>query len=121
MMIDQFIANLFLARDVAHREHLRTKSYSQHKALGHFYEDIAELADKLTEAYQGRHGIVKNIPILTETEKYDSVLMCMADKLNYIEKNRYKAIEKDDSALQNIVDEIVGEFLSLIYKLENLK
>ena len=120
-MIADFIATLFLARDVAHREHLRTKSYSQHKALGHFYEDIAELADKLTEAYQGRHGIIKEIPILTEKEKYATPLLCIADKLNYIEKNRYKAIEKDDTALQNICDEIVGEFLSLIYKLENLK
>ena len=120
-MISEFIATLFLARDVAHREHLRTKSYSQHKALGHFYEDIAELADKLTEAYQGRHGIIKEIPLLTEEETYKEPLYCIADKLRYIETNRYKAIPKDDTALQNIVDEIVGEFLSLVYKLENLK
>ncbi len=104
-MIDQFIATLFLARDVAHREHLRTKSYSQHKALGHFYEDIAELADKLTEAYQGRHGIIEEIPILTEDEKYATPLLCIANKLGYIEKNRYKAINKEDTALQNIVDD----------------
>lgn len=120
-MIGEFIATLFLTRDVAHREHLRTKSYSPHKALGHFYEDIAGLADKLTEAYQGRHGIIKEIPILTEKEKYREPIYCIADKLAYIEKNRYKAIPKEDSALQNIVDEVVGEFLSLIYKLENLK
>lgn len=120
-MIDNFIATLFLARDVAHREHLRTKSYSQHKALGHFYEDIAEIADKLTEAYQGRYGIIENIPILTEDKKYKEPLYCIADKLAYIEKNRYKCIPKEDTALQNIVDEAVGEFLSLIYKLENLK
>lgn len=120
-MIEQFIATLFLARDVAHREHLRTKSYSEHKALGHFYEDIAELADKFTETYQGRHGLVKKIPILTEDEEYASTLLCIASKLGYIEKNRYKAVEKDDTAIQNIIDEIVGEFLTLIYKLENLK
>ena len=120
-MIDQFIGTLFLARDVAHREHLRTKSYSQHKALGHFYEDIAGLADSLTEAYQGRHGIIPEIPILTESKKYKEALYCLVEKLDYIEKNRYKAIPKEDTSLQNIVDEIVGLFLSLIYKLENLK
>jgi hypothetical protein len=120
-MINEFIATIFLARDVAHREHLRTKSYSQHKALGHFYKDIAELADKLTEAYQGRHGIIKNIPILTEKETYKEPIYCIVEKLNYIEKNRYKCIPKDDTALQNIVDEIVSNFLSLIYKLEQLK
>lgn len=120
-MIEQFIATLFLSRDIAHREHLRTKSYSQHKALGHFYEDIAELADSLTEAYQGRHGIIDDIPILTESKKYKEPVYCIAEKLQYIERNRYKAIAKDDTALQNIVDEIVGLFLSTIYKLENLK
>jgi len=120
-MIDQFIGTLFLARDVAHREHLRTKSYSQHKALGHFYEDIAELMDSLTEAYQGRYGIIPEIPILTEEKKYKEALYCIADKLAYIEKYRYKAIPKEDTALQNIVDEIVGLFLSTIYRLENLK
>ena len=120
-MIEQFIATLFLARDTAHREHLKTKSYAQHKALGNFYEDIAELMDKFTEAYQGRHGVIKNIPILTEKDKYPTALLCMADKLAYIETNRYKAVDKADTALQNILDEIVGEFLSLIYKLENLK
>lgn len=120
-MINEFIATIFLARDVAHREHLRTKNYSQHKALGHFYEDIAELADKLTEAYQGRYGIIKDIPILTETEKYKEPVYCIAEKLQYLERNRYKCIPKEDTALQNIVDEVVGEFLSTIYKLENLK
>jgi hypothetical protein len=120
-MINEFIATIFLARDVAHREHLRTKSYSQHKALGHFYEDIAELADKLTESYQGRYGIIKDIPILTEKEKYKEPIYCFVEKLSYIEKNRYKCIPKEDTALQNIVDEVVGEFLSLIYRLENLK
>jgi hypothetical protein len=120
-MIDQFIGTLFLARDVAHREHLRTKSYAQHMALGSFYNDIADLMDSLTEAYQGRYGIIPEIPILTESKKYKEALYCLAEKLDYIEKNRYKAIPKEDSALQNIVDEIVGLFLSLIYKLENLK
>ena len=120
-MIDQFIGTLFLARDVAHREHLRTKSYSQHKALGHFYEDIAELMDSLTEAYQGRYGIIPEIPILTEEKKYKEALYCIADKLAYIEKYRYKCIPKEDTALQNLVDEIVALFLSTIYRLENLK
>ena len=120
-MIEKFAGMLFLSRDVAHREHLKTKSYSQHKALNSFYEDISELMDDFIEAYQGRHGIIKNIPILTEDEKYDTPLLCLADKLNFIEKNRYKAVDKDDTALQNIIDEIVGLFLTTIYKLENLK
>jgi hypothetical protein len=120
-MIDQFIGTLFLARDVAHREHLRTKSFSQHMALSSFYNEIADLMDSLTEAYQGRYGIIPEIPILTEEKKYKEALYCIADKLAYIEKYRYKCIPKEDTALQNIVDEIVALFLSTIYRLENLK
>lgn len=120
-MIEQFVGMLFLARDVGHREHLRTKSFAQHMALGDFYEGIEDLMDSFIEAYQGRHGIIEEIPILTEEEKYATPLLCIANKLGYIEKNRYKAVDKDDTALQNIIDEIVGLFLSTIYKLENLK
>jgi hypothetical protein len=44
-MIEQLMAILFLSRDLAHREHLRTKSYAQHKALQKFYEGIVEQAE----------------------------------------------------------------------------
>lgn len=52
-MIADLIAVLFLSRDIAHREHLSTTSFSQHMALGEFYPGVIDLADKLAEAYQG--------------------------------------------------------------------
>ena len=120
-MINTFIGVLFLVRDVAHREHLRTTSFSQHMALGSFYQSIIELADTLTEAYQGRHGIIPNIPILTEEGKTGTPADKLRKYLKYVEDNRYHAVEKNDTAIQNIIDEIVGEFLSTLYKLDNLK
>ena len=69
---------------------------------------------------QGAHGLL-DIPILTEKKSYKEALYCIADKLQYIENNRYKAYRKDDTALQNKIDEIVAVFLTAIYKLENLK
>jgi hypothetical protein len=62
-----------------------------------------------------------DIPILTEKKSYKEPLYCIADKLQYVENNRYKAFSKDDTALQNKIDEIVETFLRTIYKLENLK
>lgn len=118
--MNEFIATLFLARELAHRYHLSTKSYSQHKALQNFYEDLLDLIDDLTEMTQGAHGLL-DIPILTEKLSYKEPLYCIADKLQYIENNRYKAYRKDDTALQNKIDEIVAVFLTAIYKLENLK
>ena len=43
---DKFLGMLFLARDVTHSAHLNTRSYAKHKALGKFYPEIIDLADK---------------------------------------------------------------------------
>lgn len=122
-MIGQFIALLFLARDMTHREHLRVSgpgSYARHAALGEFYPAIVELADKLAEAYQGRHGIIKDMPLL-ENEYGDDIVVALERQLKWLETNRDKAVEKGDSALQNIVDEIVSQYLSTLYKLKHLQ
>lgn len=122
-MIDKFLGALFLSRDIAHREHLKTKSYAQHKALGHFYEDIVDLVDSLAETYQGRNGIIENIPIFNELKGGNKGTS--ADKLktilDYIEAERYNAVDKEETAMQNIIDEIVALFLTTLYKLNNLK
>ena len=119
-MIGRLIALLFLSREYAHRAHLRTTSYAQHVALGEFYPSIVDIADSLTEAYQGRHGIVEDIPMLEETDNGDPADV-LARHLDSVEKIRYTAINKTDTALQNIVDEAVAEYLSTLYKLRNLK
>ena len=118
--MNEFIATLFLTRELAHRYHLSTKSYSQHKALQNFYEDLLDLIDDLVEMTQGAHGLL-DIPILTEKSGYKEPLYCIVEKLKYVETNRYKAYSKEDTALQNKIDEIVAVFLTAIYKLENLK
>ena len=118
--MNEFIATLFLARELAHRYHLATKSYSQHKALQNFYEDLLDLIDDLAEMTQGAHGML-DIPVLTEKQSYKEPLYCIVDKLKYVETNRYKAYSQKDTALQNKIDEIVEVFLRAIYKLENLK
>jgi len=118
-MIGRLIAILFLSREMAHREHLRTKSYAQHMALGSFYDSIVDLADSLAEAYQGRHGIIRDIPQLPLDSKgeIDDIL---ERHLDMVEKIRYTAVEKSETALQNIIDEVVSQYLSTLYKLRNL-
>jgi hypothetical protein len=116
----EIIAILFLSRDIAHREHLRTTSYAAHIALQEFYYGIVDLADKLAEVCQGRHGMMKPVPYL-EPEGEPNV----ADELEYqmdeIESARYKAFDKADTPIQNIVDEIVGLYLHTLYKLRRFK
>lgn len=121
-MIGQFIALLFLARDLAHREHFRVTgpgSDAKHRALGDFYTNIIPLADKLVEAYQGRNGIIQDMPLL-ENEYGDDIVVVLERQLAWLEANRYKAVRKEDTALQNMIDEIIGQYLSTLYKLKNL-
>ena len=49
MKASDFVGILFLARDVTHSVHLNTRSYSKHKALQKFYENIIDLADSFAE------------------------------------------------------------------------
>ena len=119
-MIARLIAIMFLSREVAHREHLNTKSYAQHVALGSFYDTIIDNADAIAEAYQGRHGLIGKIPMLTEADTGD-IADILEKHLGMIEKLRYTAVEKTDTPIQNLIDTAVETYLSTLYKLRNLK
>lgn len=119
MSCADFIGTLFLARDVAHSVHLNTRSYAKHKALKGFYEGVVDLADTLAEAYQGRHGLIGPISLMS-AKKTNNILEFLEGQLADIEEMRYKVVDKNDTALQNIIDEIVALYLSTIYKLKFL-
>ena len=119
MKCADFVGTLFLARDVAHSVHLNTRSFAKHSALNSFYDEIVDLADKFAEAYQGRHGLIGPISLMS-AKKTSNIVEFLEDSLADIEKMRYEVCEKTDTALQNIIDEIVGLYLSTIYKLKFL-
>ena len=114
-----FVGTLFLARDVAHSVHLNTRSFSKHSALNEFYDNIVELADKFAEAYQGRHGLIGPITLMG-AKKTGNIVEFLQDSLKDVEDMRYKVCEKTDTPIQNIIDEIVGQYLSTLYKLKFL-
>jgi hypothetical protein len=119
MSCADFVGTLFLARDVAHSTHLSTRSFSKHSALSEFYDNILDLTDKFAEAYQGRHGLIGPITLMS-AKKTGNILEFLEDSLSEVEKMRYDVCKKDDTPLQNIIDEIVGQYLSSIYKLKFL-
>ena len=119
MSCADLIGHLFLARDVTHSVHLNTRSYAKHKALGSFYGKVIDLADDLAEAYQGRHVLIGPIT-LHSAEKTANVVDFLEDSLDKVEKLRYKVCDKDDTAIQNIIDGIVDLYLSTLYKLKFL-
>lgn len=119
MKCADFVGTLFLARDVAHSVHLNTRSFAKHSALNEFYDEIVELADKFAEAYQGRHGLIGPISLMS-AKKTTNIIEFLEDSLADIEKMRFDVCEKTDTPIQNIIDEIVGLYLSTLYKLKFL-
>lgn len=126
MTVEKLLAVMFLSRDVAHRVHWKTKgrgSFSQHMALGSFYDDVVDAADKIAEAYMGRYGSLGDVPFMEPSEKptKDNVDTLLENHMDMIEEGRFEACEKDDTPLQNIIDEAVGLYLTTLYKLRNLE
>ena len=115
----EFVGVLLHSATATHFLHLQTASYASHKALGHYYENIVDLADKYAEAYQGHYGIIP----LTD---YPDEFKVQKDAAEYANSllTFVKGIRGDlpkDTDLQNIIDEIVGEISALVYKLERFK
>lgn len=116
-MFGKFIALLLLSRDTAHRQHWKTESFATHKTLNEFYDSILELTDNLMEKYQGRFGRV-DVPTLDEKDTYSkSPSEVLKKHLDWLEGARYDAVPKEDTALQNVIDEIVAQYLETLYLL----
>ena len=119
MKAADFVGQLFLARDVTHSVHLNTRSFSKHMALGTFYDEIIDLADAFAEAYQGRHGLIGPIT-LTSAKPTKNVIEFLEDSLKQIEAGRYEICDKNDTTLQQLIDNIIEVYLRTLYKLRFL-
>lgn len=112
-----FILTLLHSATNAHLMHFQTKSFSMHKTLQEFYENIVGIVDDYTEAYQGLFGIIENYPEgyhpMEEPIKYFEQLS------KFVETYRKELPQKTE--LQNIIDEMAQLIDSTIYKLTNLK
>ena len=114
-----FVGMLFLARDVAHSVHLNTRSYSKHVALNIFYERIVGAADDFAEAYQGRHGLMGPITLMS-AKKTGNIIEFLEDQLKELEAVRYDVVDKTDTSLQQLIDNIVEIYSRTLYKLKFL-
>lgn len=118
-MIGELVMRLFHARTTAHVLHLKSRSYAKHKALNDFYDGIVDIADSLAEAYQGEHGLIDAYP--PRYNPVDDPLKLVSELAEWIEQNRYDAVEAEDTYLHNIIDEALALCRSTQYKLRFLK
>ena len=112
-----FVSVLFHSGTNAHFMHLQSKSYSQHKALGRYYENVVDLADRYAEAFQGAYDVIDTYPADFHIAKVP---------LTYIQKIKdfvdgMRKVLPDDSHLMNIIDELCELIDTTIYRLRELK
>ena len=113
----EFIAALLHSGTVAHFMHLSTSSYSQHKALRHYYNDIIDAVDSFSECFMGRYEQIKNWP--KEFHNGKDPVEYFSNLKNFVEEARKDLPQ--DTELQNLVDEIADLINSTLYKLRFLK
>lgn len=119
-MIGQLIMKCLHARTAAHVLHLQTRSYAAHMALGGFYDALLPLVDALAEAYQGEYGPIADLHAPYVKPAADPVTL-IEDLRDWIDAQRYKCCDKSETAMQNMIDEIVALCQGTIYKLRFLK
>tara|TARA_R110002126_G_scaffold112176_5_gene250325 strand:- start:529 stop:903 length:375 start_codon:yes stop_codon:yes gene_type:complete len=119
----RYVALLFLARDMAHRAHLKATgpgSFAAHMALGNFYQNIIERADAFAEAYQGRFNELLDIPLL-ENDYAGEIADVLEQQMAWIEDSREEICARNETALHNVIDEAVLLYQSTLYKLRFLE
>lgn len=118
-VIGEFAMCMLNGVTAGHIHHLGTDSYSQHMALGVFYDGLDDLSDKFIEAYQGKYSKI----IFAEKALFlgENGLELVTYIGNEIASYRKMPGFPQDSELQNIVDELADLVASTLYKLRFLK
>jgi DNA-binding ferritin-like protein len=117
----QLISTLLASRTQAHIFHWQVQgpgSYSAHKALNEYYDEIVEHFDGLVESFQGRYGIQKGYTSPASFKEDGQFVTYFEALSKYVETIRTKIPQ--DSYLQNQVDEVVDLIETTKYKLINL-
>ena len=114
----EFILTLLHAATNTHILHLKSKSFSEHMALGTFYEELPGLVDSVVESIQGLTGEIIDYPEMyyrpAATGQQE-----LEELLEFVKENRQ--VLPPDSEVQNEVDNIATLINQTLYKLTFLK
>lgn len=114
--VAEIIGVMFMSRTYAHMAHLKTGSFSQHKALNEFYDGVVDLADSLAEASQGLFGRL-DIPFV---DMMDSVTEPIKGIENQAAKIKQLSSTCSEPYLGNILQEIEALYRKTLYLLKEL-
>ena len=114
--IANIIGVMFMSRTYSHMAHLKTSSYSKHKALNKFYDNVVDLADDLAEAAQGTVGKL-DIPFIGMEGEVLDPITALTGHLSRIEG--YASTCKEEY-LKNIFQEIQALYRKTLYLMKEL-
>lgn len=113
-------SKLFSMRTQAHKFHLDTRSYAEHKTLGELHDKLGDFADEISEKLMGyQKGKRIGVGKLDELQVYsqDAVNKMVKDGMDFSYslyewsgKNKY-------SDLENIAQSLSGLFAETAYQL----
>lgn len=102
--------------------HWQSFGYAEHTALGSYYDTMSGLIDGFVESYQGQFGrvFVDVSKVELEDMKEYSIINYINDTARWLREFKRKLNDSDaynTNALQNMLDEMVGETDKLKYLL----
>ena len=99
--------------------HWQTKSYSQHKAFGMAYEELDGEIDDFLESYQGKYGrVVATSTFEVSLDNYSEKFSETNEEfISFLVSELPSYLDKADTDLLNIRDEILGKINQLKYLL----
>ena len=117
-VIGEFIGTMLHSATITHFMHLKSKKYSEHVALGAFYDEIVELTDSVAEAIQGCYQeIIEDYPTAFGNPSVEPLAYILSLK-EFVATMRDKMPQ--ESNIQNEIDAIATLIDSTAYKLKFL-
>ena len=99
--------------------HWQTMSFGRHKSTDDLVDRLDDNIDKFTEAYMGRYGRPKFTAKTGNIQIYDSndarAPKLLTEAAKWLSKDLPKLLNKEDSDLLNIRDEILGDIQQARY------
>ena len=112
---EEFVSKALFDRDAAHIAHWKTTSFAEHKALNEFYDELLDLIDGFVEQYQGYYD--KRMNIERTPGDGGNIRDEIEMRSEWIERVRYEICDRDETPLQNTIDEIVRLYQHTLYML----
>jgi DNA-binding ferritin-like protein len=119
----KFFSKLLESREMAQVYHWTVKgdmgSHAAHLALEAYYDGVIEFIDELVEVYQGQYELIEGYDVIDTTDsKTKDKLDYFKEIAEFIRKERNTCLSKEDTHLQNVVDEVLALVYKTLYKLK---